>query len=321
MPRVLAYLAVSAFLGDFDGYRHGHNYRLYRDPSRDKWMLLPWGLDRAFKKKLGVYDSGGLLARRCFADGPCRREYVRVLHEVVRTYEALDLPGELERTAAFIDGALRNDPRRPYGVKDIEQRRKQLRRFLDRRPAAVRKQIECLDDTGEHDRDGDGFGCLDADDADPAVRPGAIEACDGKDNDGNGLVDDGAACACPTVVAGGVTFHLCELPMTWTEAAAFCAVQGHALARFDDAEQSRIVAEAAREQAKGKWWIGLSDRDGEGEFRWDDGAPLDFTRWAKGEPDNGECNQDCAVLGQRGTGDWHDTHCASRLPFVCSASR
>jgi len=107
--------------------------------------------------------------------------------------------------------------------------------------------------------------------------------------------------------------------MTWAEADAFCAAQGHALARLDSVEQSRAVAAAAKaaRKKKSKWWIGLSDRGEEDAFRWSDGAPADFTRWSKGEPDNDSCNQDCAALGDRGTGTWNDTHCASRLPFVC----
>ncbi len=323
LRRVLAYLAVSAFVGDFDGYRHGHNYRVYHDPVGDRWTFLPWGLDRTFRKHLGIYDSGGLIAKRCFADPSCRRDYVRSMREVLRVFETVDLPGELERTAALIDAAVRGDPRRPYSIKEVAAAQDKLRRYLGARVAEVRAGLGCLDDAGELelDRDGDGAGCMDSDDADPAVHPGAAEACDRRDNDGNGLVDDAAACACPAVVVDGVTFHLCDLPMTWAEADAFCAAQGTTLARFDDLAQTRAIGSATRDarkrSKKSKWWIGLSDRAAENDFGWRDGTPLGFTRWSKGEPDNDACNQDCVALGDRGTGKWHDTHCASRLPFVC----
>ena len=49
------------------------------------------------------------------------------------------------------------------------------------------------------DKDGDGYppvvcGGTDCDDSDPNVHPGAAETCDGKDDDCNGKIDDGATC-------------------------------------------------------------------------------------------------------------------------------
>ncbi len=43
------------------------------------------------------------------------------------------------------------------------------------------------------DLDGDGWGCGDCDDADPTAWPGGAEACDGRDNDCDGLIDEESA--------------------------------------------------------------------------------------------------------------------------------
>ena len=100
-----------------------------------------------------------------------------------------------------------------------------------------------------------------------------------------------------------------------------CASLGMTLARPESEAQSKALGAAtkAARKKKSKWWIGVTDRAAEDEFRWTDGAPasVGFTRWAKGEPDNDSCNQDCGALSDKGNGAWNDTHCASRLPFVC----
>lgn len=56
----------------------------------------------------------------------------------------------------------------------------------------------CLDEDG----DGFGVGCArgpDCNDHDPHVHPGAVEACNGKDDDCNGLTDDAPACTVPVL--------------------------------------------------------------------------------------------------------------------------
>ena len=59
------------------------------------------------------------------------------------------------------------------------------------------------------DEDGDGYGvgCAagpDCNDHDPAMHPGAVETCNFKDDDCNGLVDDGPGCEAPALDASPV---------------------------------------------------------------------------------------------------------------------
>lgn len=58
-------------------------------------------------------------------------------------------------------------------------------------------EYECIDPAQCADNDGDGYtNCQsDFDDSDPTSHPGAPELCDGKDNNGNVLVDEG----CPGI--------------------------------------------------------------------------------------------------------------------------
>ena len=316
----LDYLAVSALIGDFDGYRHSHNYRLYRDPEVERWFFIPWGIDRTFYKKLDPFDSNGVVARRCFADRDCRIAYLHELERVLSVADKLNLKMGVDVLGSFVAQATASDPRRPYSPERTAKARAHLKKFLAQRAHDVADELACLDGEREVDRDGDGYGCLDCDDRDPAVHPGAFETCNRQDDDCSGLVDDSPECsdACSTTVAGGVAFALCELPMAWRDAAAFCMARGGSLARIDSAEQSQaLYREAKRLDGKSRWWIGLSDRTAEGRFEWIDGAPLTFAAWAKGEPNNDTCNQDCAALKRRGDGAWHDTHCGQAQPFIC----
>jgi hypothetical protein len=316
----LAYLAGSALVSDFDGYRHAHNYRLYRDAETKLWSFIPWGLDRILKQRISVYDSNGRLARKCFADRACRLEFAKALHHAARRFEGLALEATATRLQALIASAADRDPRRPYTREKRAAAIEALRAFLRERPAEVRAEAACWDGTRELDRDGDGAGCMDCDDADAATHPGAQEQCgNAKDDDCSGHADDAPSCECPNVVAGDASFSLCAVPMSWWDARAFCEARGQTLASIEDRTIGKQLHAAARELLEGEWWVGLDDHEREGSFRWQDGKRAKRSLWAKGEPDDYACGQNCAALMENGRGKLRDQHCATLNPFICAA--
>ncbi len=316
----LRFLAVSTLIGDFDGYRHAHNYRIYLDPEAGRWSLLPWGLDRVLKKRTDPFDHHSLLARKCLADRACRLDYVKALDAASRDFEELELHEELDRLDALVDAAIERDPRRPHDAKQRTRQLRKTRAFIRERPRELRERLSCWDGERELDRDGDGHGCTDCNDDDPKIHPGAPEGCDGVDNNCSGLVDDAPSCPCTELKREGVRFQLCDLPMTWAQAAEHCRQRGGHLARIDDRDQSKALAKAAAGLREEVWWIGLDDRKHEGELRWQDGGTLSFSYWAKGEPDHYACGQDCVGLKKEGKGRWRDLHCARARPFICRDS-
>ncbi|XP_038628893.1 low affinity immunoglobulin epsilon Fc receptor-like isoform X2 [Tachyglossus aculeatus] len=62
-------------------------------------------------------------------------------------------------------------------------------------------------------------------------------------------------------------------------------------------------------QAAGKtYWIGLTDEEHEGEWKY----------WAPLQPDNYRSNENCVSLGEKeGFDNWNDADCMKRYPYIC----
>uniref|UniRef100_A0A8C7JEK1 C-type lectin domain-containing protein n=1 Tax=Oncorhynchus kisutch TaxID=8019 RepID=A0A8C7JEK1_ONCKI len=64
-------------------------------------------------------------------------------------------------------------------------------------------------------------------------------------------------------------------------------------------------------------WIGLTDKDKEGTWKWVDGTPLTTTYWMGKNPDN-KMEEDCAEISIGPVeGNWDDFSCATHLNRIC----
>lgn len=95
-------------------------------------------------------------------------------------------------------------------------------------------------------------------------------------------------------------------------AADACAADGAHLAVIDDTGENAYVRSIANDV-----WIGFDDLTAEGTFRWVNGAPVSFTAWAGGEPNNSFGREDCAYLTPDTTPHWNDTNCGDVRAAVC----
>ncbi len=185
--------------------------------------------------------------------------------------------------------------------------------FLSR--DAVRRPLVLLHvdpPSGADDPDGDGVptaidGCPDAPDPAQTDTDGSPFACLG-----------GADCAARTgcVLAPGVdsVYLLCSAPETdWAAARAFCTARGGDLVVIEDLEENAALAALV----PGGAWIGLTDSDEEGAFRWVDGSAPIPDAFAEGEPNDSGGDEDCAQLLP--TGLWNDLPCDRPLPPLCEA--
>ncbi|MDA7678424.1 hypothetical protein N8577_04165, partial [Akkermansiaceae bacterium] len=103
-------------------------------------------------------------------------------------------------------------------------------------------------------------------------------------------------------------FQVIEGPFTWQEARADAEAKGGRLAVLNT--QAKIDAANAYLEGVGEnpnLWIGLSDSDSEGDWRWVNGDFLSEENWASGEPNNAPQaggNEDFAcMIGNR---QWND---------------
>ena len=203
-----------------------------------------------------------------------------------------------------------------------------------------------LDDDGrgdlcDPDADGDGFDdaleiACGSDAGDPTSRPtdAAIDddadgVCNGLDNcpaDANPDQRDGdinafecgdaaaceAATGCELVETSAGPYLVCRgdgVERPWVDARDQCAEQGGHLATVDTAEEARRIDGYVIEG-----WIGLDDRDFEGEYTWVDGTPFAFGAWAEHEP-NQDGDEDCVYADHNG--EWHDVDCGLSRAFIC----
>jgi len=175
-------------------------------------------------------------------------------------------------------------------------------------------------DDGPQDADGDGHASdVDCNDDDPDIHPLAYDDCDGIDDDCNDLIDDATDCPCPINHFGANAYLFCESRATWQDASAACGDSGYALVTVDSADENAWLHETAAILSSREWWSGFNDRDDEGTFSWVSGAPVSYTNWASGEPNDYGRGEDCAPLLSADNERWNDVSCEEDLRYICEA--
>jgi hypothetical protein len=160
----LAFTATEAAVNQWDMYGYTvfypNNFRLYRDPTRNKFVFLPWGMDMSMKPfrdsdkpfiepfelaRQGDNPNGrvsaGLLFRRCLESAPCEAAYRDVLAETATLYDAAGLLTLAEKYHGQIAEHVAADPRKEYTASEIEAGYQSLRATISGRAAALRSSL------------------------------------------------------------------------------------------------------------------------------------------------------------------------------------
>ncbi|XP_034003344.1 CD209 antigen-like protein E [Trematomus bernacchii] len=112
----------------------------------------------------------------------------------------------------------------------------------------------------------------------------------------------------------GSSFYLLSTEhASWEQSKQDCTARGADLVIVDSEEEQEFITSMIKEDT----WIGLSDREEGGTWKWVDGSPLTLTFWIEGEPDNGGggFEEDCVNINPS-TG-WNGWSCWNYLPWIC----
>ncbi|XP_053336223.1 C-type lectin domain family 6 member A-like [Clarias gariepinus] len=101
----------------------------------------------------------------------------------------------------------------------------------------------------------------------------------------------------------------------WTKSRQDCRDKGADLLIINSREEQEFISK----QLDGSvYWIGLSDRDTEGEWKWVDGKPLTTESWAKNELSDKDGVEDCAEIYHSSDGCiWNDYKCSDTRHWIC----
>ncbi|XP_009079447.1 PREDICTED: macrophage mannose receptor 1-like [Acanthisitta chloris] len=114
---------------------------------------------------------------------------------------------------------------------------------------------------------------------------------------------------------GFYCYSVGQLPTTFSTAKKICEEnKGYLLTVRDRYEQAFLTSVIGFNPAK-YFWIGLSDTEDQGTFRWANGDPVTFTHWNVGMP--GEQSGCVAMATGTSAGLWDILNCEETNMFLC----
>jgi spore coat protein CotH len=155
LDQVLLVGATQAVLADWDGYFGAtNNFMLYHELERDRFILLPWGLDQTMGMRRPDYQGpdyaidhsgserpNGLIHERCQANATCAARYVEKVEEAITAFDALALETDLDALYDKIEASALEDEKSGYSDQTFLDSVEELRDFIQKRSAEVRAQL------------------------------------------------------------------------------------------------------------------------------------------------------------------------------------
>ncbi|XP_048853158.1 CD209 antigen-like protein A [Brienomyrus brachyistius] len=108
-------------------------------------------------------------------------------------------------------------------------------------------------------------------------------------------------------------YYISDKKNSWVDSQKDCRERGADLVVIDSNEEQIFISQFRRA------WIGLTDREHEGNWKWVDGTRITISYWAPGEPNDSGKEEDCAeAYTEHDTvKNWNDKSCSVKLHWIC----
>ncbi|XP_067437313.1 C-type lectin domain family 4 member F-like isoform X3 [Thunnus thynnus] len=110
----------------------------------------------------------------------------------------------------------------------------------------------------------------------------------------------------------GSLYYISLNMKTWNESRTDCLQREMDLVVVNSREEQEFI-----NRYRKRMWIGLTDSEREGTWKWVDGTPLTTSFWHSGEPNDHNDNEDCVETKFKDKNSWNDAVCGDRHSWIC----
>ncbi|KAL7405292.1 hypothetical protein ABVT39_026739 [Epinephelus coioides] len=115
------------------------------------------------------------------------------------------------------------------------------------------------------------------------------------------------------VYFSGSFYYISSIKKTWQDSRDDCVQRGADLMIINSKEEQNFTG-----QYQKIMWIGLTDRETEGVWKWVDGTLLTTSFWRSEEPNNNGGNEDCVETNDNDHRKmWNDASCEAKKFWIC----